>query len=265
MFQRTSGKHKRPSRACRVARRAASVARNQATVIGIGSGSAVAGLTATTRTADHVCPAPSQEPTWRSSRAVPVICGLVGLLGTTLLAGVSQAHTTEPPTPAFRRPPEAYTRYQAESTCSPTKKPGIVALRDQVLKPHYGGPASDYGITRPCTRSNGGHQEGRALDWMMSIRVTHERRHADSFLKWLLKTDAAGNKHANARRLGVMYLIYNNKMWRAYRPAKGWQEYKGCLSKPARSQDTYCHRNHIHVSLSWAGADKKTTFWTARA
>jgi hypothetical protein len=217
------------------------------------------------RTADHVRSAPRRGLTWTSSRAVAVICGLLGLVGTTVLAGVSQAHTTEPPTPGFTRPPEAYATYEAESTCSPTEKPGTVALRDQVLKSHYPGSASDYGITRSCTSSNSGHDEGRALDWMMSIRITHEKQHADSFLNWLLETDAAGNKHANARRLGVMYLIYNNKMWRAYRPADGWQEYHGCLSKPATSQDTYCHRDHIHVSLSWAGANKQTTFWTARA
>ncbi len=70
-------------------------------------------------------------------------------------------------------------------------------------------------------------------------------------LTWLLKTDKYGNKHANARRLGIMYLIWNDKIWSSSQAADGWREYNG--SNP--------HTDHIHFSLSWAGAHQETSWW----
>ena len=53
----------------------------------------------------------------------------------------------------------------------------------------------------------------------------------DGFLEWLLCTDMHGNEHANARRAGVMYLIYNRRIWRAYdkagQPKGKWYPYGG--------------------------------------
>ncbi len=57
-------------------------------------------------------------------------------------------------------------------------------------------------------------------------------------------------------------------MGRAYAPGRGWDDLKGCSttkSMKAKSYDTYCHRNHIHLSFSWDGADGRTSFWTGRA
>ncbi len=76
---------------------------------------------------------------------------------------------------------------------------------------------------------------------------------ANALLGWLLKTDAHGNKHAMARRLGIMYIVWNKQMWRAYKASSGWQPYSG--SNP--------HTDHLHFSFSWAGAKKQPSFWTA--
>ncbi|MDQ3157088.1 MAG: peptidoglycan-binding protein [Actinomycetota bacterium] len=54
---------------------------------------------------------------------------------------------------------------------------------------------------------------------------------------------------ANARRLGIMYVIHNKKIWAVYREKDGWRASSG-------------HTDHIHVSFSWNGARADTSFWT---
>ena len=67
-----------------------------------------------------------------------------------------------------------------------------------------------------------------------------------------------------ARRLGVMYVIFNNRMWGAWDGR--WHDYNGCSAKKrqAHAYDNACHRTHMHISLSWNGARGRTTFWTGR-
>jgi hypothetical protein len=152
-----------------------------------------------------------------------------------------------PDAPSFTKSIDAYASYVGQSKCSSTPKVGVVAFRSLVLKTY---PCTgDDGISRAC--SVGGqseHKEGRAWDW--AIHYPHPA--ADTFLGWLLATDALGNKHAMARRLGVMYMIWHRKIWKSYQASKGWQTYTGADS----------HTDHVHFSFSWNGANKKTTFWS---
>ena len=62
-------------------------------------------------------------------------------------------------------------------------------------------------------------------------------------------------------RLGVMYIGWNDRIWRGYDTKRGWTELKGCFSTPSEGSDTVCHRNHIHISLTWDGASGRTSFW----
>ncbi len=96
---------------------------------------------------------------------------------------------------------------------------------------------------------------------MVSARDKTQRAEARAFIQWLLATDKYGNTDAMARRLGVMYVIFDNRMWGAW--SGQWEEYNGCLHKKmqARAYDNACHRTHVHISLSWNGARGKTTFW----
>ena len=73
-------------------------------------------------------------------------------------------------------------------------------------------------------------------------------------LTWLFKTDKHGNRYAMARRLGIQYVIWNRKIWGAYSADSGWRKYTG--SNP--------HTDHVHFSFTWAGARKKTSFWTGK-
>ncbi len=154
--------------------------------------------------------------------------------------------------------------YEAQTICDPTPRPGPTALQNLLLATY--GPATIY-IPRTCTSSTSEHFDGRAVDWMRSVRVPAEKEMADGFVAWLLAPAADGTPHAMARRLGIMYIIWDSRMIRMYDPGRGWTEYNNCLD-PARSGtslDTTCHRNHVHMSMSWDGAAGLTSWWTGSA
>lgn len=167
-----------------------------------------------------------------------------------------------PYAPKYHAGIDAYSSYESEGTCSIKPKPGVVAYRDLLVRT-YGSRWSN--ISRACSASISGHEEGRSLDWSSLATNTKQKAQADALLKWLLATDIHGNKHAMARRLGIQYIQYNNKMWRAYNASAGWQPQmlggKDC-AKLGRNYLTACHRDHIHTSFSWAGAKKKTSYFT---
>ena len=85
----------------------------------------------------------------------------------------------------------------------------------------------------------------------MAANVPGDRAAAHQMFHWLFRADAKGRRFAMARRLGVMYVIYNRRIWGSYRAAEGWRPYVG--ANP--------HTDHAHVSFSWAGARKQTSYW----
>jgi hypothetical protein len=140
--------------------------------------------------------------------------------------------------------------YQPQTTCTPWAKAGVVGFRNIVLAsfPRTGSS----GISRAC--SIGGpseHKEGRAWDWTVSVASAYDRAAARKVFTWLLRADAKGRRYAMARRLGVMYIIHNRRIWGSYRAAEGWRPYVG----------TNPHTDHVHISFSWAGARKQTSYW----
>ncbi|MEX0426930.1 peptidoglycan-binding protein [Nocardioides sp. DS6] len=138
----------------------------------------------------------------------------------------------------------------------------MVALGD-LLKATY--PGTSYSISRTCGTDplpTSEHYDGRAVDWFTSVRTATGKARADALIRWLLATDAMGNAFANARRLGIMYVIWNGKIWGAYRASDGWRPYQSCAQHPEKAYDTTCHRDHMHFSLSWEGAMKRTSWWT---
>ena len=178
-------------------------------------------------------------------------------LGITLVSATASA-APKPPTPSFAKAIDGFASYDAQDTCDPTAKPGTVSFRDFILKTYPS--TGDYGITRACNiGSTSEHKEGRAWDWKVNYSNTAQRDIADTVIEWMLDTDQHGNSCANARRLGMMYFIWNSKIWGAYRSPNsscktaGWKGYTG--SNP--------HTDHVHLSFAWPGAKKQTTWWTA--
>ena len=192
-----------------------------------------------------------------------------------LLAGLLPAFAVLPSAEAAMAVPrsrplpvaiDASASYQGQDTCTPTPKIGAVKLA-ALLRSTYG--SYSVGISRPC--SDGGqseHKEGRALDWMVSAKVPGQKARATAFLTWLLAPGVDGQPAEMARRLGVMYIGWNDHFWASYRPDAGWTDLKGCSTDPKKRAggfDTNCHRNHVHLSLTWEGAMAMTSFWTGVA
>jgi hypothetical protein len=155
------------------------------------------------------------------------------------------------PSPDFGRGIDPYARYDGQSICDPTEKPGVANFRHLVLRASPG--TGDSGIVRACNvGGKSEHKEGRAWDWSANVTNAHQREQVDEVLGQLLRTDRYGNRHALARRIGIMYIIWNRKIWRAYPPGPGWGTYTG--SSP--------HTDHVHFSFSWPGARKHTSYWS---
>ena len=150
--------------------------------------------------------------------------------------------------------------YEGQAQCDPAPKPGAQKLAD-LIKATYGGDQVVW-IPRGCdVGGQSEHKEGRALDWMTSVRKPQQRANAETFLNWLLGPDQFGKPYGNAQRLGIMYIAWNDRLWRGYEINRGWTEMKGCFARQDTGSDTVCHRDHIHISLSWDGATGRTSFW----
>lgn len=214
----------------------------------------------------------STRPAAARPRAARAVLGsaVAGLLLALVPAGLvpssaavlAPAAAPKPATPTFSSAIDALAGYQEQELCSPVAKPGATKLK-ALLQATYG-PYS-IGITRDCGQGSiSEHKEGRALDWMVSARNNVQKAKATAFLSWLLATDKYGNEAAMARRLGVMYIGWNNQMWRAYDTGRGWDELRGCYaaSKAGTAYDNECHRSHVHISLTWEGAMALTSFWS---
>lgn len=205
-------------------------------------------------------------------RTTHLVTSAVAVLSLLLLAPAPAlaAGTSTPPTPAPPTPTtlpagiEDLADYVPADSCEPAAKAGVVKFA-QLLVATY--PTTSYGVSRPCgtdSLSTTEHYEGRALDWFTSARTTDGRARARAVIDWLFAADAAGNRYANARRLGIMYIIWNNRIWGAYRADEGWRAYSTCADHPEKSWDTTCHRDHIHFSFSWQGAMADTSFWSGQ-
>jgi hypothetical protein len=146
-------------------------------------------------------------------------------------------------------PVDDYADYEPQQLCDPTVKPGARAMASLLLDAV---PGTAYlGITRDCSQGPvSEHKEGRAFDWAVA---PSQRPEVAQVLARLLATDAAGNPHALARRMGVMYIIWNGSIWASYRADAGWRPFTG--RNP--------HDGHVHISLSRDGAAGRTTLWQA--
>jgi hypothetical protein len=173
----------------------------------------------------------------------------------TALGGTAQTADASMPRGQASGPAiEAPANYQPQFLCKKKMQPGVKSFRSMILRTYKGThSASD---VRACSDTHvSEHADGRAWDWAVNVHKKGDRKKADAVLNWLLAPDQYGNDFANARRLGIMYIIWNKQMWRAY--TGEWGPY-------ACSGPTNCHQNHIHFSFGWAGAYKKTSFWTGQ-
>lgn len=193
-------------------------------------------------------------------RILPLLCALaVVSLSLTPADAAKQLSTVLPPERPYPAVLDAPVEYEGMTTCDPVARPGALLLR-QLLLDTYG--KAVIGITRACDQDSiSEHKEGRAVDWMVDWKNPAERAEAQGFVDWVTAPGPDGTPAANARRLGIMYIGWGDEMWRAYDPDRGWTELKGCYSLQGSANDTFCHRDHVHFSMTWDGAAGRTSYW----
>lgn len=138
--------------------------------------------------------------------------------------------------------------YSPQTSCDPGEKPGITSFKRIVMAKYPSG--RDWGSSRNCSDDGTSeHLEGRAWDWNVDVNNPTQFVQAGQLLTWL-----TANGGVNARRLGIMYIGYNHRIWGAYRAREGWRQLSN--SNP--------HTDHVHFSFSWNGAAQFTSFWRGR-
>ncbi len=182
--------------------------------------------------------------------AIAIVLALTGLASTPAVAAGSPPISL-PASPTGLKSPvklppqlDPASPYLPQAGCWPVDKIGAAKLRDLVLRTYGAGGRGN--ISRGCTEGVSEHSEGRAWDWMIDPRSRTEKAAAADFLSWITRDSGR-----NARRLGIMYVIHDAKIWAVYRAKEGWRPSSG-------------HRDHVHISLSWNGARAHTSFWTGK-
>ncbi len=165
-------------------------------------------------------------------------------------------------TPAFAvpLPVEGYPSYEPQTVCRDRAQPGTRAMAGWINRRFAGGAAR--ATVRPC--ASGGrseHKDGRAIDWRMSAGKKRHRVIVRTFLRRLRATDRDGNEDALARRMGVMYVIWNDRMYAAWNQYDAEPYLSSSCRTRRRCSRTLRHRDHVHISLSEAGGRAETSWY----
>jgi hypothetical protein len=175
---------------------------------------------------------------------------------------VSSRRGTVTASAPFLMPMEPYAGYQPQTSCRRTPKPGVLMLADWLVARGGGyGP-----ISRTCAGSSRSeHKESRAFDWVLDATSETDRALAAAMLDEILAPDDTGEPSALARRMGIMYVIWDDHMYASY---DGFVA-KRYLSSSCRNRRTCSptlrHRDHVHISLTRQGAKGLTSWYAVQA
>jgi hypothetical protein len=162
--------------------------------------------------------------------------------------------------PAYDVPVEDYASYQPQTRCRDAARPGTQELAEWIDARFAGGSA--LASVRSC--GSGGtseHKDGRAIDWSMDATDRGQRQEVRRFLDTVLAPDGSGTAHALARRMGIMYVIWNDHMWASY-DGFGRKDYRNAAcAQVSTCSATLRHRDHVHISLSRAGGRADTSWY----
>ncbi|CUR57522.1 exported hypothetical protein [metagenome] len=199
-------------------------------------------------------------------RGAALVSGTVAMLVGVVLAGAPTAYAEEArgtvtSSAPYLMPLEPYAGYQPQTTCKRRPKPGVLLLADWLLARGGGyGP-----ISRSCRGSSTSeHKESRAFDWLLDANSPTDQALAAALLDELFAPDDLGQPHALARRMGIMYVIWDDTMYASY---EGFAPRRylssGCRSRRTCSP-TLRHRDHMHISLTRQGAKGLTSWYAAQ-
>jgi hypothetical protein len=112
--------------------------------------------------------------------------------------------------------------------------PRMIQVRDEIDRRF--GPFPAIGCYRPG--NDGEHPLGRACDFMLSSGGVIPSG------SWVQRGyDIAAWAQANASRLGIMYIIYRQRIWDIRMASSGW------VPMPDRGSITANHFDHVHISV----------------
>ena len=163
---------------------------------------------------------------------------------------------------AAEAPVEPYASYQPQTACAPKAKPGTQALGRWVVRTYGGG----YGrISGPCTGGSvSEHKEGRAFDWSLNAAKAADRTRAQRFMRAIFATGPSGEPAELARRMGVMYVIWNDRIYASYDQFRVRAYRSSSCKTLAKCSKTLRHRDHVHISLTRPGGNGKTSWYAGR-
>lgn len=187
----------------------------------------------------------------------PVRRALAALLSVALLAAAAVL-VLAPPAHAEL---EDFASYQPESHCSPRAKPGAVYLSGWLVR-HYGGGRGRIGST--CSKSVSEHQEGRAIDWSNDATTKAARKRVEAFMDDVFAPDHRDRDAAKARRMGIMYVIWDDRIYSAWNGFEPEKYLSSSCKKLTKCSKTLRHRDHVHISLTRQGGFGRTSFFDGK-
>ncbi len=161
----------------------------------------------------------------------------------------------------YLMPLEPYAGYQPQTTCKQKPKPGVLMLADWLVARGGG-----YGaITRSCAGSSTSeHKESRAFDWLLDATSETDQALAAALLDELFAPDDTGEPSALARRMGVMYVIWDDHMYASYDAFVAKRYLSSSCRNRRTCSPTLRHRDHLHISLTRQGAKGLTSWYLAQ-
>lgn len=154
-------------------------------------------------------------------------------------------------------------RYEGQVICTSTAQPGTRALARYLLWRYPS--TKSMGMMRGCgVGGTSEHKDGRAFDWGADVSRSTTKSAAYHFIRAALATDSAGNRSALARRLGIMYLIYNDTIWSSSRDFEPKAYLHRSCTTRAKCSRTLRHLDHVHISLGYGGAAAQTSWYRQR-
>lgn len=200
-------------------------------------------------------------------RAAIAVAGLVCAVVGALLTGAGPVsaepadRTVVTSSAPYLAPVEEYAGYQPQSTCKQTPKTGVLMLADFLVARGGGyGP-----ISRSCAGSGTSeHKESRAFDWMLDATDPAQAAIAQAFLDEAFAPDDTGQPHAVARRMGIMYVLWDDRMWASYDGYAEERYLSSSCRKRRTCSPTLRHRDHMHISLTRRAARGLTSWYLAQ-
>ena len=139
-----------------------------------------------------------------------------------------------------------YLSKSAQSSMPPSWRAVERGLKPNAIKVHRAARAKFPQITTYYTLRAGvftDHSTGRALDLMIPNYKSASGK--------ALGYKVAAWAKANARDLGINYVIWNQHIWNITRDSEGWRYMAD------RGGDSANHKNHVHITVFAAGFDPR--------